>query len=77
MADLMLCYVPGPQIGWGTVFLAEYAGPIFMYLIFYTGRTCTMIYPDSKGAPSNFVQKLVNLSSLLDGFRIRITHSNI
>ena len=22
----------GPQIGWGTVFLAEYAGPLFVYL---------------------------------------------
>ncbi|XP_055855276.1 very-long-chain enoyl-CoA reductase [Episyrphus balteatus] len=26
----------GPQIGWKTVFLAEYAGPLFVYLIFYT-----------------------------------------
>jgi very-long-chain enoyl-CoA reductase len=25
----------GPQIGWKTVFLAEYAGPIFVYLGFY------------------------------------------
>merc|ERR1711920_189121 len=25
----------GPQIGWGTVFLAEYAGPLFVYLAFY------------------------------------------
>lgn len=25
----------GPQIGWSTVFMAEYAGPIFVYLIFY------------------------------------------
>jgi len=25
----------GPQIGWGTVFLAEYAGPLFVYLLFY------------------------------------------
>lgn len=25
----------GPQIGWSTVFLAEYAGPLFVYLIFY------------------------------------------
>ena len=23
----------GPQIGWGTVFLAEYAGPLFVYLV--------------------------------------------
>lgn len=25
----------GPQIGWSTVFLCEYAGPIFCYLLFY------------------------------------------
>lgn len=25
----------GPQIGWRTVFLAEYAGPLFVYLLFY------------------------------------------
>jgi very-long-chain enoyl-CoA reductase len=26
----------GPQIGWSTVFLAEYAGPLVVYLWFYT-----------------------------------------
>jgi len=26
----------GPQIGWSTVFLAEYAGPLFVYLYIYT-----------------------------------------
>ncbi|KAL1131036.1 hypothetical protein AAG570_012273 [Ranatra chinensis] len=26
----------GPQIGWSTVFLAEYAGPLVIYLTFYT-----------------------------------------
>lgn len=25
----------GPQVGWSTVFLAEYAGPLFTYLLFY------------------------------------------
>ncbi|ESO06550.1 hypothetical protein HELRODRAFT_155722 [Helobdella robusta] len=25
----------GPQIGWSSVFLAEYAGPLFIYLFFY------------------------------------------
>lgn len=25
----------GPQIGWATVFLAEYAGPLLIYLLFY------------------------------------------
>jgi len=26
----------GPQIGWGTVFLAEYAGPLLIYVWMYT-----------------------------------------
>lgn len=26
----------GPQIGWTTVFLSEYAGPLAIYLVFYT-----------------------------------------
>jgi very-long-chain enoyl-CoA reductase len=26
----------GPQIGWSTVFLAEYAGPLFVYLYIYS-----------------------------------------
>lgn len=25
----------GPQLGWSTVFICEYAGPLFIYLIFY------------------------------------------
>lgn len=25
----------GPQIGWSTVFMAEYVGPLIVYLIFY------------------------------------------
>lgn len=37
----------GPQIGWSTVFMAEYAGPLFVYLIFYTRPS--LIY----GAASN------------------------
>jgi very-long-chain enoyl-CoA reductase len=26
----------GPQVGWTTVFLTEYAGPLFIYLLFYS-----------------------------------------
>lgn len=37
----------GPQIGWSTVFMAEYAGPLLVYLIFYTRPS--VIY----GAASN------------------------
>jgi len=29
----------GPQIGWATVFLAEYAGPLVVYLLFYLQPT--------------------------------------
>lgn len=29
----------GPQIGWKTVFLAEYAGPLAVYLWFYIRPT--------------------------------------
>ena len=32
----------GPQIGWKTVFLTEYAGPFFLYLVFY--RRPSFIY---------------------------------
>lgn len=49
----------GPQIGWATVFLAEYIGPIFMYLIFFLSRNCTWIYADAKkGAPMTCMQQL-------------------
>ncbi|KAL5254970.1 hypothetical protein ACHWQZ_G014429 [Mnemiopsis leidyi] len=48
----------GPQIGWATVFIAEYTGPIFAYLIFYFSRNCSWIYPDNQGAPHNTVQNL-------------------
>ncbi|XP_011199671.2 very-long-chain enoyl-CoA reductase [Bactrocera dorsalis] len=39
----------GPQIGWKTVFLAEYAGPLFVYLIFY-GRP-SFIYGEAADTP--------------------------
>lgn len=34
----------GPQIGWSTVFLCEYAGPIFAYLITYFQPFRSIIY---------------------------------
>lgn len=39
----------GPQIGWKTVFLAEYAGPLFVYLIFYARPS--FIYGDAADTP--------------------------
>uniref|UniRef100_A0A1B6D543 very-long-chain enoyl-CoA reductase n=1 Tax=Clastoptera arizonana TaxID=38151 RepID=A0A1B6D543_9HEMI len=42
----------GPQIGWITVFLAEYAGPLVIYLWFYTNPW--LFYGDEKRS-SNFV----------------------
>jgi len=37
----------GPQVGWTTVFLTEYAGPLFIYLLFYYRPT--FIYGPSNG----------------------------
>lgn len=39
----------GPQIGWKTVFLAEYAGPLVVYLMFYTRPT--IIYGSASSVP--------------------------
>lgn len=39
----------GPQIGWSTVFLAEYAGPLFVYLIFYNRPS--ILYGDTSNNP--------------------------
>lgn len=39
----------GPQIGWKTVFLAEYAGPLIVYLIVYTRPS--ILYGNASSAP--------------------------
>jgi very-long-chain enoyl-CoA reductase len=39
----------GPQIGWSTVFLAEYAGPLVVYLWVYTRPW--IFYGDVTSAP--------------------------
>lgn len=39
----------GPQVGWTTVFLTEYAGPLFIYLLFYARPAC--IYGVAAGEP--------------------------
>lgn len=44
----------GPQIGWKTVFLAEYAGPLFVYLWMY--RRPWLFYGDVGAAvPVHYV----------------------
>ncbi|CAD5113490.1 DgyrCDS2654 [Dimorphilus gyrociliatus] len=40
----------GPQVGWTTVFLTEYSGPLFAYLLFYLRPS--LIYADSN-APTH------------------------
>ncbi|CAG2121073.1 unnamed protein product, partial [Medioppia subpectinata] len=42
----------GPQIGWSTVFLAEYMGPLFAYLISYTRPV--WLYGQSASAPMSY-----------------------
>merc|ERR1712110_282792 len=43
----------GPQVAWSTVFLAEYAGPLFIYLLFYVRPT--LIYGQSQPIKSQVV----------------------
>uniref|UniRef100_A0A1B6LQF0 very-long-chain enoyl-CoA reductase n=2 Tax=Graphocephala atropunctata TaxID=36148 RepID=A0A1B6LQF0_9HEMI len=43
----------GPQIGWVTVFLAEYAGPLFIYLWFY--QRPWLFYGDAADKPASMV----------------------
>lgn len=44
----------GPQIGWTTVFLCEYAGPLFCYLICFARPS--LLYANAD-APMSYVQK--------------------
>ncbi|WAR23786.1 TECR-like protein [Mya arenaria] len=39
----------GPQVGWATVFLTEYAGPLVIYLMFYARPA--LIYGELAGSP--------------------------
>jgi len=41
----------GPQVGWTTVFLTEYAGPLFIYLAFYL-RPSFVYTPTNKPIPA-------------------------
>lgn len=49
----------GPQVGWTTVFLTEYAGPLVIYLIFYTRPS--LIY--GAGAASKPMAQVVHVAS--------------
>ncbi|KAH3773590.1 very-long-chain enoyl-CoA reductase-like [Dreissena polymorpha] len=49
----------GPQVGWSTVFLTEYAGPLVIYLIFYARPT--IIYGELAGSPRKTV---INLAAV-------------
>ncbi|XP_065331387.1 probable very-long-chain enoyl-CoA reductase art-1 [Cloeon dipterum] len=50
----------GPQIGWKTVFLAEYAGPLFVYLWFYTRPW----YFYGEGAASQPISQCTKIAAL-------------
>ncbi|XP_075257915.1 very-long-chain enoyl-CoA reductase-like [Convolutriloba macropyga] len=40
----------GPQLGWSTVFICEYAGPLFVYLLFYARPSIFYGAANLKGA---------------------------
>ncbi|XP_054158091.1 probable very-long-chain enoyl-CoA reductase art-1 [Oppia nitens] len=46
----------GPQIGWSTVFICEYAGPLFAYLLSYTRPA--WLYGHNAGQPISYVVHL-------------------
>lgn len=48
----------GPQIGWGTVFMIEYSGPLFVYLWFYTRPS--LIYGSASDSP---IPKVVHIAA--------------
>ncbi len=45
----------GPQIGWSTVFLAEYAGPLLAYMISFTRPY--WLYGNNADLPMSYVVK--------------------
>ncbi|KAK6188708.1 hypothetical protein SNE40_004834 [Patella caerulea] len=49
----------GPQVGWTTVFLTEYAGPLVVYLLFYIRPSC--IY--GPAAANQTYSRVVNIAA--------------
>lgn len=49
----------GPQIGWTTVFLCEYAGPLIVYLLVY--QRPWLFYGDVSGAPYHLTAQWVTI----------------
>ncbi|XP_031554831.1 probable very-long-chain enoyl-CoA reductase art-1 [Actinia tenebrosa] len=54
----------GPQIGWTTVFLAEYAGPLVLYLLLYT-RPALIYGPEASAQP---IAQVVHIAAACWGF---------
>ncbi|XP_026684036.1 very-long-chain enoyl-CoA reductase [Diaphorina citri] len=58
--DMVFIKDLGPQIGWSTVFMAEYAGPLFVYLIFYY-RPWIFYGSEAASKPYSYVAHLAAL----------------
>ena len=55
-SSTLYCKDLGPQVGWTTVFLTEYAGPLFIYLLFYM-RPAIIYGPDAAQLEKNYYVK--------------------
>lgn len=53
----------GPQIGWSTVFLCEYAGPLFCYLISYL-RPAILYGASAKAASAGQYHQVVHIAAI-------------
>lgn len=63
----------GPQIGWSTVFLCEYAGPLAVYLWVYYRPW--IFFGETTGLPYHTTQQYVNSAQILYNSSIRCMHS--
>ncbi|KAI9012937.1 3-oxo-5-alpha-steroid 4-dehydrogenase-domain-containing protein [Gaertneriomyces semiglobifer] len=60
----------GPQIGWTTVFLLEYLGPLVIHLLFYFFPS--VFYPGTKPEPRSQLQTLLVILNVLHYFKREI-----